>query len=291
MTLRHFKIFIAVCREKSMTKAAEKLYMTQPSVTQAVKELEEHYGCILFERIGKKITINKNGYRLLPLAQECERVFDKIESSMREEAGKIEIRIGASVTVGTYFLKDILNRLGAEKNIDVKFRIDNTKKIEKMVVDSELDIGVVEGEISSKYLKVINLFEDELVFVCSRNNTLVEYNQIPIIELKNKKFILREDGSGTKAMIESVLKENNINIEPAGMVNSIEAIKNLVEADLGVSILPKVSITEKDENERLKVIKLENIELKRVFKIVYHKDKTVESQFEKVINIIRNMAI
>lgn len=289
MTLRHFKIFIAVCREKSMTKAAEKLYMTQPSVTQAVKELEEHYGCNLFERTGKRIAINKNGYKLLPLALKCEKIFEEIEATMREEAGKIELKIGASVTVGTYFFNDILTRIGKEKNIDVKFRIDNTKKIEKMILDSEIDIAVVEGEVSSKYMKIIPLFEDELVFVCSRDNELAKYKKISINELKNRRFILREDGSGTKAMIESILRENSIEIEPAGMVNSIEAIKNLVEADFGVSILPKVSIGEKEAKERLTVIQLENIELKRVFKLIYHKEKTIDKEFEKIINIISGL--
>lgn len=287
MTLRHLNIFLTVCREKSMTKAAEKLYITQPSVTQAIKELEEYYSAFLFERTGKRIKISKEGYRLLPIAENIVKSFEESKNIMKN-AFSYECTLGASVTVGTYFLSQLYEKFSSVPNLNIKYVIDNTFNIEQMILDSKIDIGLVEGEIHSKQLISKPFLEDQLGLVCSINSPFSNFDSIKIRELNDCKFIFREEGSGTKELIELIFHQNNINIETVGIVNNIEAIKNMIINNLGVSILPKLSVTKELESKVISYIEIKDISISRNFKLIYHKDKILNKYLDEILNIVLN---
>lgn len=290
MTFRHLNIFLLVCKEKNMTRVAEKLYMTQPSVTQAIKELEAYYETLLFERRGKTIAISNDGYKLLPIAQNIVETFQNSKNIIKNTF-TYELTLGTSATVGTYLISNISKKLKNIPNFEIKYIVDNTHNIEQMILDSNIDIGIVEGEIHSKQLTSTSFLKDELGLVCSSESEFSKFQSISLSKLNNSKFIYREEGSGTKELIESIFHQNNIKVESVGIINNIEAIKNMVIDNMGISILPKLSILKEVENKKLHYIEIEQINLSRNFKIIYHKDKVIDKYFENILTSLLSVKL
>ena len=153
MTLRHLRVFITVADLGNMTQAAKKLFVAQPSVSQTIKELENHYDTRLFERLSKKLYITEEGKQLLNYARHIVSLFDEMEQKMKQSTESSTLKIGASITVGTCVLSELYTRfLSNYPNVDIESVVDNTTVIEDMVLKSELDFGLVEGPIHANLL-------------------------------------------------------------------------------------------------------------------------------------------
>ena len=148
MTIRHLTIFVAVADLGSMSAAAASLYLSQPTVSQAIRELEKHYNGLLFERLGKKLYLTERGQLLLPQARNLIRQFQQLEELMLNQGQSSTLKLGSTITVGTCLTPFLIPRL--QKNcpeIRVHSYVSNTKDIEQKLLRSELDVGIVEGEI------------------------------------------------------------------------------------------------------------------------------------------------
>ena len=179
MTIRHLRIFITVAECKKMNLAAKKLYITQPTVSQAIRELEEHYGVKLFERLSKKLFITDAGKYLLFKAKNLVEQYDALEISMKENYQKESLRIGASLTVGAILLSDIINDLEEiNPNLDTFAFVNNTSIIEQKLLDSSLDVAIVEGKVKSNDLISIPMIDDYLVLVCGIDHPLANKTHI-----------------------------------------------------------------------------------------------------------------
>ncbi|HOT76528.1 MAG TPA: LysR family transcriptional regulator [Candidatus Wallbacteria bacterium] len=275
MTLRHLKIFLRVCRELNMTRAAELLFMTQPSVSQAISELEEYYRVKLFERIARKIYITEDGYRLIAIAGGIVELFEKADAEIRDKTGRQKIRIGASVTIGTYILNDILKKVKATGDIDVEYVIDNTKNIEDMILTARLDAALVEGDIKSRDIIAEPFMDDRLTLACPAGSELAARKKVNMKELENYNFIIREQGSGTKELIEALARKNKVNLKIIGVASNIEAIKNNIIGGIGISILPEIAMTRELNDGKIAAVDLAGVNLKRKFRIARHKSKNV----------------
>ena len=150
MTIRHLKIFITVADCGKMNMAAKKLYISQPSVSQAIQELEKEYGIQLFDRLSQRLYITDNGKKLLSYARHIVDSYEEMDLMMKNAGEHPRIRVGASVSVGTCLIDKVITKL-EEKNpkIEIRVVINNTSTIEKMLADSELDVGIVEGLITN----------------------------------------------------------------------------------------------------------------------------------------------
>lgn len=284
MTFRHLSIFLTVYKEKSMTLASKKLYMTQPSVTQAIHELEEFYGVRLFDRIGKRIKLNDESHKLMPIAENIIKTFEESKTLMKG-IEVYELKLGFSATIGTYLIDDFLKSMEVISKIKVNIIIENTASIEEKILNGSLNFAVVEGKTHSAYIKTEPLTSDELGFIISskRDRTLFK----TIEDLNDIDFITREEGSGTKETLDLIFSQKNINVNVVATVNSIEAIKNLVINDFGISVVPKVTI-EKEINEgSLQYFKIEELKLNRTFRLIYHKDKIMNKAQNEVINLLK----
>ncbi len=166
MTIRHLKIFIAVSETRSMSAAANRLYLTQPTVSQTIHDLEEHYQVKLFERLHKKLFITQEGQQLLNLARMAVSNFDNLELSMRRFQERMPMRIGSSLTVGTCLMSSVIADLEEEHpEMDIYSFVSNTAEIEQRLLRRELDAAVVEGIIESPELVCVPIVEDSLVLV------------------------------------------------------------------------------------------------------------------------------
>jgi DNA-binding transcriptional LysR family regulator len=287
MTIRHLKIFIEVVDSGKMSTAAEKLYISQPTVSQAIKELEEHYGGLLFERLSKKLYITEMGEKLLSYARNVVKMFDDMEEAMLQDAYLKRIRIGATHTVGDCLLGDVINALREiNPNTEIYSYVSNTKNIEEKLLRSELDIGIVEGSVKSPDLISIPELNDFLVLICSTKHPFAKRNMVKLEELKSESFAMREEGSGTRELFERYMQEKGMPIRIALEGNSSDAIKKSVIENGFLAVISVRLVEEEVKNGQIHVITNEDKGWDRFFSVVYHKNKVMTEEMKNLIGIV-----
>jgi len=161
MTLRHFKIFVAVCDNMNMTASAESLFISQSAVSQAIAELEKHYDVRLFERLSRKLYLTQAGEKLLSYARHIIKLNLEVEQSMKALHENSLIRLGASVTIGTSVLPKLISTFKQlTPSTVIEVCEDNTQQIERQILRDEIDIALIEGEITSPDINSILFMDD-----------------------------------------------------------------------------------------------------------------------------------
>ena len=273
MTIRHLKIFIAVAETGSMSAAANRLYLTQPTVSQTVRELEEHYHVKLFERLHKKLFITEEGRELLNLALMTVGNFDNLELSMQRFQERIPLRVGASLTVGTCLMSSVISDMERDyPRLDIYSFVSNTAEIEQKLLRRELDAAVVEGIIESPELTAIPIVEDSLVLVCGKNHEFYSKNVVYASELEGQRFAIREKGSGTRKLFEQYLSAHNIHIQTVWEANCPRTIMNAVICNNALAVMSQRLVTHESLQGSVKVFRYETGEWDRHFKLVYLKN-------------------
>lgn len=289
MTIRHLKIFITVVECKTMRKAAQKLYISQPAVSQAISELEKNYNVKLFERLSQRLYITEAGETLLSYARHIVSSFEDMEDNMNNASSKVKIKIGGSVSLGTTILINLIDKLEEElPGIDVRVTVDNTSSIENKVCLSELDIAIVEGCLKSDEIFKIPVYHDELVMVVGKKHLFWDKDSISIFQLQNQDIISREDGSANRNQFEQLLIENNIKVNKKWSCTNTEAIKNVVKNGKGIAIISKLLVEKEIDENKLKIVNVDNIKIPRENKLIYHKNKYISPQMKKFIDICTN---
>ncbi|TDX52953.1 LysR family transcriptional regulator [Orenia marismortui] len=291
MTLRELKIFTTVCRTGSMSEAGRQLYITQPAISQTILDLEDKLNIKLFERINRKLILTYAGKRLLKYSKRILLLIAEAENDLEDIAnlktGKL--RIGASMTIGTYLLPPIIKKFTTKyPEIDLNFIIDNTSVIEKKILNNDIDLGLVEGPINSKDICFDPFYNDELFLISSKENPLSKKKDILQSDIQKEAFINREKGSGTREIIDKIMNKYSISYKAKHILNNIEAIKEAVKNNLGISILPEVALKDDLQSGSIKRLILKDIEFKRQFNIIYHKDKNLTELLNKFIEYIKD---
>ncbi len=292
MTIRHLKIFIAVVENKSITKAARELHLAQPSVTLAIQEIEQYYGILLFDRIGKRLYITDSGNQFYDYASHIISLFDEMEKKFKDGDILKELHIGASITIGNFYLPELINRY-KEKHPDITIHaiIQNTESIEESLIQNSIDFALIEGgTVKDARLKQIPFMEDQLLLVCGKTHELSEKESITLHELAHCDFILREKGSSTRESLEKLLADNHLTITPIWESVSTQAIIRAVEAGLGVSVVPSSLAKREIRKKRLHVIEIENNSLSRHFSILYHRNKYLSQSAKDFIELCKKSA-
>ena len=274
MDLRHFRIFLTVCEAGTMTRAAEIVYMTQPSVSQVIAELEKEYGVRLFERLNHRLYLTAAGEHLRSYANHIVNLSEQVRKELVDLTAQGSIRIGASLTIGAHLLPGIISAYRQElPDVEIFTQVDNTSVIEKLILDDRIDLGLVEGPIYSPHIREEMLCEDDLVIICGPGHPFWDAGAIEIDQLAGKAFIIREPGSGTRDIFERVMSGAGANWKIIGIYNNTEAIKQAVRENLGLAVVPKISIKDEVERGLIRVIEVRSLNLKRNFNLVYHHQK------------------
>ncbi|MDO5422574.1 MAG: LysR family transcriptional regulator [Eubacteriales bacterium] len=272
MTIRHLKIFIAVAETGSMSTAANRLYLTQPTVSQAIRDLEEHYQVQLFERLHKKLFITEEGKQLLNLALLTVGNFDSLELAMQQYQERLPLRVGSSLTVGTCLMSRVISDLEKEDpKMDLYSFVSNTAEIEQKLLRRELDAAVVEGVIESPELTCIPIIEDSLVLVCGKSHDFYEKDVVYASELEGRKFAIREKGSGTRKLFEQYLSARHIHIQTAWEANCPRTIINAVIHNNALAVMSQRLVKHECMHHSVKIFRFETGEWDRYFKLVYLK--------------------
>ncbi|MET0068706.1 MAG: selenium metabolism-associated LysR family transcriptional regulator [Candidatus Thiodiazotropha sp.] len=291
MADRRLQVFHTVARLLSFTKAAETLHMTQPAVTFQVRQLEEYFNTRLFDRTHNRISLTEAGERVYEYADRIFDLYADMENSVREMTGEIRgaLTIGASTTIAEYMLPALLGDFGARfPEVTIHLRVSNSDGIVSMVENNTIDLGVVEAPVGNKNLVVEMCREDNLVAIVPPNHDLAELESVEIGRLIEYPFICREEGSGTREVINEYLETNscdselNISME----LGSPEAVKGAVEAGMGVSVVSRATIQKELKLDTLRAINLEP-KLERPFSFVHQKQKFRLRAMEELLDFAR----
>ena len=271
MTIRHLKTFCAVCEEGGITRAAEKLCVAQPSVSQTIGELERYYGVSLFDRVGRRLVLTPEGERLRVKAQEAIASFSEFEEAARDTNARHVIRIGSSVTAGQMVLPRLIAAIEATLDrAECRATADSAAAVEQLVEEGSLDFALVEGSVS-RALAAEAVFSDRLMAVCSAGMKIK--NTLSPAELVSLPLLLRRRGSASRDLLDERLSALGLKAQPKLSSSSNSVLLAAAREGLGVAVLPEALVAADLSAGRLKEVRIQGLELSRRWFAVRRQDK------------------
>lgn len=287
MNERKLRIFYEVAKTLNMTRVAEKLYVSQPSVSQVINELENELDVRLFDRIGRRIYLTEEGEVFFNYVRRILNIYDEAFKNLKEfkNFDKGKLSIGASTTIGIYMLPSIIMEFNKKyPGIEISLNIENTQNIVQLVLDNKMDFAFVEGPVYDNDIIVKKFWIDELVFITNSEHMWKNKETVNIYDIDKEKFIMREVGSGTRDIVEKEFSKNKINYNIFMELGNTEAIKKAVEAGLGISCISKRCIKNELEFGKLLYFKIDNLHIKRDLYLIHHRDKYISRLISTFIN-------
>ena len=286
MTFRHLKIFITVVDLGSMTAAAKALYISQPTVSQAISELEDHYGVKFFDRLSKRLYITEQGKELLSYARHITNLVNEMEQTLKNPDNTGIIKIGASLTIGTCLLPKLVNEFKKTHPAQqLQAVTKNTKDLERLIIQNDIDFAVVEGALHTADIVAKAFMDDRLSLVCGRTHPLYKIKSIPCLELEKFDFIVREEGSGTRELFENTMTAKEIKWKLAWECNGSDGLKSAAVNGIGIAVISHRLVEEEIETGELSVIQAEDVDFKRKFSVIYHKNKYLTNSMKDFIGL------
>jgi DNA-binding transcriptional LysR family regulator len=267
------KVFIAVAENLSLTKAAEKMYISQPAVTRHIRELESGLGISLFERKGNRVYLTLAGEITYSHLKKVTQLYSELDFALGvlKEEHKGVLRIGASSTISQYVIPSILASFHRKyPKIDLNLFNGNSFEMEQKLLNNDLDLALVENSSSNSNLKYINFAEDNIIAIAGVNSPLARRSSLNIQDLFQIPMVLREFGSGTLEVIEKAFAEVDIKFEKLHILlhlGSTEAIKNFLTGFDGIAFVSERAIEKELLLKTLKKIQVNNLSIKRNFRI------------------------
>jgi DNA-binding transcriptional LysR family regulator len=301
-TLQQLKILKAVANEKNFTKAADLLYLSQPSLSKQIKKLEKNLDILLINREKNKVSLTENGEIFL---QYAERILALCEESCRalidlKNGERGNLTVGASQTIGIYLLPRVLALFGQNyPQIALKVQVNSTRTIAKNVINREIDLAIVGGEIPEKLKKnliVENFVEDEFSLIVSKFHPFALKKKISKEDLYHLNFITLNSNSTIRKFIDTILRQNQIETKELKIImqlNSIEGIKTAVSLGLGAAFISSSAIEKETELKTIEILKIENIRITRTLSIISnpesYKSKAFEFFYKELLQLKNNL--
>lgn len=282
MTRKHFTIFVEVCRFLNFSQAAEALNTTQPAVSLAVKELESHYSVALFERMNRRVYLTPAGEALLATAQDVLRGFQEAEETLGQ-GRPLALRVGANVSFGEAGLAQVLGRFRQEHpQVRLRALVANSDKIQSLLVENQLDVGIVDGLGVSERLRAQPLYQEDLVLAAAPGRfpapaTVEELAALPLL--------LREPGSGLRSSVDRVFSQQGLAPQPLLESTSTAALAQAAKAGLGVAILPE-ALAQRESG--LQVGTVPEVRFFRQFACALHRQKAPSPALEAFLALLRD---
>jgi DNA-binding transcriptional LysR family regulator len=281
-TLRQLQIFLAVARFQNISRAAHSLHMSQSAASEALLNLEQTYNVKLFDRANNRLALSAIGHTLRKEAQSLLAHCQDFEESLRDHTDIGHIKVGASFTIGNHLATRYLAGYIAQyPEADVQLDIANTPDVVARVLNFEVDIGMIEGEVQHRELELIPWREDEMVVFCAADHPLASKKTLTSKDIREAQWILREPDSGARQTLERALAGLLPDIHVYLELRHNEAIKNAVESGLGIGCLSNIVLKKNFANGDLVPLRLPRRDMRRTFYFAlprqrFHQD-TVEA--------------
>lgn len=296
MADRRLQVFYTVAKLLSFTKAAESLHMTQPAVTFQVRQLEEHFNTRLFDRTHNRISLTDAGRRVYEYSTRIFELYSELDNAVREITGEVSgvLMVGASTTIAEYMLPALLGDFKAKyPDVSVRLKVSNTDGIVHMVENNIIDLGVVEAHVTNKNLAVELCRLDQLVAIVAPKHPLAKVGKVGPRALLEYPFISREEGSGTREVINEYLESASIHpseLDTIMELGSPEAIKGAVEAGIGISILSRATMIKELKLATLVAVELDP-PIERPFSFVHQKHKFRQRAMDELLQFARQYCL
>lgn len=294
MELHHLKIFAAVYKQRSFTKASERLHISQPTISEHIKNLEQELDCRLFDRLGRTIVPTRKAEWLYPKVVKIMEDLVQLRAELAgagEEIGG-ELVIGASTIPGVYLLPRLAGQFKQRyPRVSFEVRNEDSRKISEMVCDHELLCGVVGAKMESRQLQYQPLLEDELVLVGSPE--LLSAPAITPNQLYELPLLSREQGSGTRQCVEGFLREAGVDLgrlPKVATLGSSTAVKEAAKAKLGVAILSKLAVQEEILSGALREVAISGLTMRRSFYLIALRKRTLPPTYQAFWEFISEAA-
>ncbi len=284
MTLRHLNIFKTVCELGNITAAADKLNMSQPAVSIAIRELETFYDTKLFERMNRQIYITETGKLLRQYTDTILAQFDESVDVIRNDKSSLTCRIGVNVTCAETYLSAWIQRIKSEiDGIILNVRVSNAREIERMITDNEIDIAITDRIPGQTKFESRILYSEKMCVVCSPN---LHTDKMTIADLYTKPLLLREKGSGTRNSVETAFFRHGLTPVPYTESISTLSLIRMAKDGLGYTILPGKTVEEELSSHTLSEIAIMDESFDRYYHLVYHKNKYLTGIMKKVMAVL-----
>ncbi len=276
ITFRQLRVFESVAKHSSFTRAAEALHLTQPAVSMQIKQLEEHVGLPLFDNIGKKVFLTEAGKAFFEYSKSISQQLDEaekyIESVQGVHRGHLNLMVASTAN---YFATNLLATfIRRHPEITFSLSVTNRKRILQSLADNEPDL-VIMGQPPFNLDVVAEAFlENPLVVIAEKNHPLTKRKRkISPVELLEESFVMREPGSGTRTAMERFFSDRGLSVEQRMQFGSNEAIKQAVQAGLGLAVVSAHTIQLEQQANMLKVLDVAEFPIRRQWHLVYRKGK------------------
>lgn len=290
MTIRHIRIFLAVCNcGCNTTRAAEHLHLAQPAVSLAIRELEDHYGVVLFDRIGRRLVLTETGSRFRDYATHISSLFDDMERELRDGDKFGLLRVGASITIGAQFLPYYVRTFrGLHPGVTVQATIQPSQLLEQKLLENQIDFALMEGHPRSPAIRSEEYMSDALVVICPSDGSFRPHQILTLQEFAAQNFLLRERGSGTREEFDRIVEAAGLTIHPVWEAMSTTALVNGVICGLGIAVLPYRMVLGPLERGLVTTVRVEGLNFRRHFCIAFHKDKYLTPLMQSFLELCKN---
>lgn len=279
ITLRQLKVFESVARNLSYSGAANELHLTQPAVSMQIKQLEDNINLSLFEQLGRRIFLTEAGQELYQYSRAISQQLADLEVALDElkgmERGKLNISV---VTTANYFAPHLLAKFCQRyTGVTVSLNVSNRETVLKQLSDNLIDLAIMGQPPDHLDIDSQSFMENPLVVIAPPNHPLCKEKNIAVKRLANEIFLVRESGSGTRSAMERFFAAHKIKINKGMETDTTEAIKQAVQAGMGLGIMSRHTIELELETKRLKILNIQNFPIMRYWHVVNRKNKRLSN--------------
>lgn len=291
-----FISLLAVNELKNYTLAAKQLNLTQPAISQHIKQLENELNIKIFNRAGNELKITPEGEILVKYARRIVSLYKELGSKLKDEKKHAKtLTVGITHTAESNIVADVLASYCANnRGTKIKIVSDTIRNLYDKLSTYEIDFAFVEGKVNEKKYSSVLLDTDYLVAVMNLNNPLAKNKIVNINDLKKEKMILRSKHSGTRSLFVSQLMNMDMSIDEFNVImeiDNIATIKDLIRKGVGVSVLPRSVCFSELKDHSLAILPIENMNMIREMSIVFVKDFVSNNDLEGILSIYREMRI
>lgn len=275
LTLRQLKVFEAVARHLSYSRAAVELHLSQPAVSMQVKQLEDAVGLPLFEQLGKKIFLTEAGHELFHSSRTIAAQLLELDQNLTQMKGGQRGRLRVSVaSTANYFAPQLLANFSQSRpEVAMSLNVTNRETLLQQLAANELDLAIMGKPPEAEHLQAENFMDNPLVVIAPVQHAFTRKKKLKLEDMRDTPFLMREQGSGTRIAIERFFAAQGLSIHTSMEMSSNEAIKQAVQAGLGLGILSLHTLEQELTLKRLAVLKVEGFPIMRHWYIVHRADK------------------
>ncbi|MHB8172540.1 MAG: LysR substrate-binding domain-containing protein [Thermincolia bacterium] len=286
MNLHQLEIFCAVAEERSLTRAAKKLHLSQPAISGQVKAMELFYRLCLFERTNQGVELTAAGELAYRYAKQLLHIHTNMKQALEGMSGTLpcQLAVGASTVAGGYPLPcSIFVFKERHPQSNIRLEVANSAIILEKIRIAALDLAIIEGPADDEDIIVKPCADDEMALVVPYIEPWINMREISLDQLKSLPMIIREEGSGTRTVLAAALAGHGLSLNDLNIVTemgNLGSIKSSVEAGHGVTILPLITIRKELYTKILKALPIKDLELKLNYKVIYHRNR-INSEIAK----------